>query len=910
MPEETININTPGGVKSVSGYQPKEGEIFKLDDYTVGRIQGGQLQQIDPQMYYKDKYGVNTGTDLEGARRLGLSGLGSQDLFNKFAQDVGFDVNNLNKADRGFLADAGYLRTPQYVSGTDFDFSSYKTPGQDMSGFQEQGMRDYTDTEKQAIFGGNTPNFKPQGGLVSAANISTQIYGQPLNVNGQSISPNDPNYDQYAQQVGAVGTPGVPLDGMMPNTFGRYLGPTEFDGLRKEWTQAFNDAGIRDINVINNAIEEEFLKRNGRDIYLNEGARSINDVIKDAKIRTQAQANYNNIASGSGSSVVSADEIRVDLPNVKPIVQAQPDALSNLANNIVDSTLKGIYNYAETERKKVETQRLQAEQEKEQLKGALGEMANDNYYERRTNEVLEEYKIKETNDKLTSVGEEMARIQESLGLRLSQEGERVGPLGFMTREKQQILEQGNARLAALASIAEVYRGNINVAMDLANTTLSAINADRENKINTYNTFLDMAEKDIVNFKAEEKDYMQRQMDILVDQVEETRKNKDFVMELILSNPLAAQMGGVTLLDSREQAVSKITKSMADIQKMELQQQVQSNTIFGETFSGSVSAQQLASAIRQVESGGNYQARGASGEFGAYQFMPGTWEQWSKEYLSARGGQGQSLPMTQANQDAVAQWKIQQWLDQGYKPDQIASMWNSGSPEYAGKVGTNKFGVNYNVPAYVDKVTGALTSLYPDLQPNIYLDDKQQKSLESTAEKKKLDTLTSLLSTITTYETLVDDYGIELFGKNTALLDNAYNNLVIAWKDAAELGALTGPDVQIIEGALLPSTGARGVRTYLMSGGADGILSQIDQMKTTLKNNAERNYNLLLQRDPAYKNSGFVKQLYEPFNRIENNQESNDPLGIGISDVVSIGTDLATGNVAGAVVTAVDPMGIR
>ena len=124
MSQQTIRTNTPGGVVKQSGYIPQEGEIFKLDDWTVGRINKGQLEQIDPGKFYMEKYGVNTGTDLEGTRRLGISGLGAQGLFDAFAKEVGLDINNVNKADRGFLASAGIGRSPQYVSGTEFDFSS------------------------------------------------------------------------------------------------------------------------------------------------------------------------------------------------------------------------------------------------------------------------------------------------------------------------------------------------------------------------------------------------------------------------------------------------------------------------------------------------------------------------------------------------------------------------------------------------------------------------------------------------------------------------------------------------------------------------------------------------------------------------------------------------------------------
>lgn len=112
---------------------------------------------------------------------------------------------------------------------------------------------------------------------------------------------------------------------------------------------------------------------------------------------------------------------------------------------------------------------------------------------------------------------------------------------------------------------------------------------------------------------------------------------------------------------------------------------------------------MSKAIGQSESGGNYTARGKSGEFGAYQYTKPTWAVDSKKYL------GQDIDIehaTPAQQDEVMYKKIEELGKQGYKPDQIASIHNSGKPEYEGNVGTNKFGVHYDTPAYVKSVGSA------------------------------------------------------------------------------------------------------------------------------------------------------------------------------------------------------------
>jgi hypothetical protein len=119
---------------------------------------------------------------------------------------------------------------------------------------------------------------------------------------------------------------------------------------------------------------------------------------------------------------------------------------------------------------------------------------------------------------------------------------------------------------------------------------------------------------------------------------------------------------------------------------------------------------LTKAIRQVESGGNFQAKGKSGEYGAYQFMPGTWASSSQKYL------GQSIPLDQATpeqQNEVAYKKIKDLKDQGLNVGQIASDWNSGDPNTyldPEAKGTNSAGANYDVPAYAEKVANTYQGL--------------------------------------------------------------------------------------------------------------------------------------------------------------------------------------------------------
>lgn len=120
---------------------------------------------------------------------------------------------------------------------------------------------------------------------------------------------------------------------------------------------------------------------------------------------------------------------------------------------------------------------------------------------------------------------------------------------------------------------------------------------------------------------------------------------------------------------------------------------------------------IAKAIRQNESGGNASAKGASGEYGLYQFEPATWNSEAPKY-------GVSVPLEQATpeqQNEVAFKQLSEWKQKNptWNVGNFASAWNAGMGEpdaYKGtfstgksSVGVNEKGVKYDVPTYAKNV---------------------------------------------------------------------------------------------------------------------------------------------------------------------------------------------------------------
>lgn len=115
---------------------------------------------------------------------------------------------------------------------------------------------------------------------------------------------------------------------------------------------------------------------------------------------------------------------------------------------------------------------------------------------------------------------------------------------------------------------------------------------------------------------------------------------------------------------------------------------------------------LARAVRKIESGDNFSARGGSGEYGGYQYTPATWASHAR-------AAGVNVPLekaTRADQNKVFYTWAKSKKDSGKNIGEIASMHNAGEGRpnayLEGNAGTNKYGVQYDTKSYAEKVAKA------------------------------------------------------------------------------------------------------------------------------------------------------------------------------------------------------------
>lgn len=129
-------------------------------------------------------------------------------------------------------------------------------------------------------------------------------------------------------------------------------------------------------------------------------------------------------------------------------------------------------------------------------------------------------------------------------------------------------------------------------------------------------------------------------------------------------------------------------------------------------------------LARAENGGQWPQQTVAGRTGemksVFQFTPDTWRNYAGEVLG-----DPNAPLDEDTEANVVSGKVYKWLEQGYSPPQIASMWNAGQGEpdaYTGQFSTGKpskgvnkqYNVPYDVPAYAQKVDAYTRETYKKL----------------------------------------------------------------------------------------------------------------------------------------------------------------------------------------------------
>lgn len=112
---------------------------------------------------------------------------------------------------------------------------------------------------------------------------------------------------------------------------------------------------------------------------------------------------------------------------------------------------------------------------------------------------------------------------------------------------------------------------------------------------------------------------------------------------------------------------------------------------------------IVEALRIAEGAGdNCEKKGQSGEKGCWQYMPRTWESFSKKIY------GEVREQTNQRERYVTTMIVTKWVkEEGLSASRVALRWNAGGATHCSR-GINNHGIEYDSCAYTKKVLAQLS----------------------------------------------------------------------------------------------------------------------------------------------------------------------------------------------------------
>jgi hypothetical protein len=275
---------------------------------------------------------------------------------------------------------------------------------------------------------------------------------------------------------------------------------------------------------------------------------------------------YNNTTMTAGDM-----ERGSNLPEPTTYVSTQKvTPFNERVSSVAEKTLTS--SQFELDRLRSELQAINAKEQEvakakvEKYAGKIEDMVGANDAQKALEASNKKFKVEENIQLYSDIQSKLVEAQEALEFGLIYEKDRPARIKFITGAESTLMKQGLATIGALQGTAAVIKGNLDLARAFGDQTVNAITQDNEISFRALNVLLDLNNNELVQLKADEKALVEDRLAAIEEENARLQSNKDDVLNLMQTNPKAFLAGGVTLLDSKEQALQKMLPTMAEDEK--------------------------------------------------------------------------------------------------------------------------------------------------------------------------------------------------------------------------------------------------------------------------------------------------------------------------------------------------------
>lgn len=327
-----------------------------------------------------------------------------------------------------------------------------------------------------------------------------------------------------------------------------YIGPTNFSNLQKQYTP---------YQI------EQATERKGADIFWKQG-------VNIADIPTIAPPA--NLQPPVEKPPIPSDVMGSAIPTLT--APTSGSAEFDARNRAAATYLQGMQATIDDIQKQQEARLAQQKQEQQGvvkgLKDKLAELMNGTDYQDSLKKDRELFQVEQQIRDLGEIRTRIADAQNALTQGLIFEEGRATRMELLVGRSAELKKQGLAHIQALQSTAEIIKGNIDLARAYADDSIGAIRMDNEKRIGALNTLLSLEQSELISITEDEKQTIKERMNRLKEEADRISSEKDKVFALATENPQAFSKGGVTFMDTLDQAITKMLPHLSEEQKLALE----------------------------------------------------------------------------------------------------------------------------------------------------------------------------------------------------------------------------------------------------------------------------------------------------------------------------------------------------
>lgn len=288
----------------------------------------------------------------------------------------------------------------------------------------------------------------------------------------------------------------------------------------------------------------------------------------------------------NNNPISSSDlERSTTLPEVSNFITATSgkplaDKVSAVASMTLDSNKQILDQLYKQQEDIIAKEKEQTQTNIDKEKAGLTTISNSTQLQDTLNSINQKFDVENKIQQYTKIQNDIVAAQEALDMGLIYEADRPARMSFISGRSSSLMKQGLAKIGALQGTAAAIKGDIDLAKSYADQTLNAIKDDQTRQWNALTTLLNLDNQKLISLTADEKSVVATRIKLISDEIDQQEKNKDDVLDLMTKYPSAFLQGGVTLTDTKEQALKKMLPKMAADERAKFEADLASKTKSG------------------------------------------------------------------------------------------------------------------------------------------------------------------------------------------------------------------------------------------------------------------------------------------------------------------------------------------